>query len=395
MNWDSQLNSILSVADGSVAKMRERLTSAGKFPKGAEVNGSGLSSHWDPPASFCAARPNYRPPSSLRLGVQWADLAAIQSQLQIQSQLIESFSVKLNDLEREKQSQQYHIHTLQEEVRSLRGELRKKDRERADLSSEVERRMEQWRREVGRELSSLARGNDLRGDLKESFGSRLGRDELERLRRELERLRRELERLRRELDALKTQMRRQEEDMQLQQTEARETRRQCEHSRKTLAELTGSCRTHSCDLMRTLCRYSLTQQEVHQMRAAVSELKREVRSLFHQGQALASPPQQLTSGDPSLPAPRSHSKGLTADETDSDSEDFSPTPSLSEISSDDLSWLEDKESAPRRPKPRSTKSTQSDFTAPKSDVEDDGDDELLDDEDVCPELESDLSLTDL
>uniref|UniRef100_A0A096LS72 Uncharacterized protein n=1 Tax=Poecilia formosa TaxID=48698 RepID=A0A096LS72_POEFO len=344
MNWDSQLNSILSVADGSVAKMRERLTSAGKFPKGAEgrLIYSSLKSQTVALLRICSeSRPNYRPPSSLRLGVQWADLAAIQSQLQIQSQLIESFSVKLNDLEREKQSQQYHIHTLQgisQEVRSLRGELRKKDRERADLSSEVERRMEQWRREVGRELSSLARGNDLRGDLKESFGSRLGRDELERLRRELERLRRELGR--------------QEEDMQLQQTEARETRRQCEHSRKTLAELTGSCRTHSCDLMRTLCRYSLTQQEVHQMRAAVSELKREVRSLFHQGQALASPPQQLTSGDPSLPAPRSHSKGLTADETDSDSEDFSPTPSLSEISSDDLSWLEDKESAPRRPKPR-------------------------------------------
>ncbi|XP_023195035.1 uncharacterized protein LOC111609674 [Xiphophorus maculatus] len=381
MNWDSQLNSILSVADGNVAKMRERLTSAGKFPEGAEVKRSGLNSHWDPPTSFCTARPDYRPPSSLRSGVQWADLAAIQSQLQIQSQLIESFSVKLNGLEREKQSQQYHIQTLQEEVRSLRGELWKKDRERADLSSDVERRMEQWRREVGRELSSLARGNDLRGDLKESFGSKLGRDELERLRREL--------------DALKTQMRRQEEDMHLQLTEARETRRQCEHSHKTLEELTGSCRTHSSDLMRTLCRYSLTQQEVHQMRTAVSELKSEVRSLFHRGQELASSPQQLTSGDPPLPVPRSHSKGLTADEADSDSEDFSPTPSLSEISSDDLSWLEDKEPAPRRRKPRSAKSTRSVFTAPKSDVEDDGDDDLLNDVDVCPELESDLSLTDL
>ncbi|XP_043984964.1 reticulocyte-binding protein 2 homolog a isoform X3 [Gambusia affinis] len=257
MNWDSQLNSILSVADGNVAKMRERLTSAGKFPQGAEVKGSGLSSHWDPPASFWAARPNYRPSSSLRSGVQWADLAAIQSQLQIQSQLIESFSVKLNGLEREKQSQQYHIQTLQEEVRSLRGELRKKDRERADLSSDVERRREQWWREVGCELSNLARGNDLRGDLKESFGSKLSRDELERLRREM--------------DALKTQMRRQEEDMHLQLTEAREMRRQCEHSRKMLEELTGSCRTHSSDLMRTLCHYSLTQQEVHQMSSTTTE----------------------------------------------------------------------------------------------------------------------------
>lgn len=43
------------------------------------------------------------------------------------------------------------------------------------------------------------------------------------------------------------------------------------------------------------------------------------------------------------PLPHSHSRGVRVEEPDSDSEDFSPTPSLAEISSDDLSWLEDKE----------------------------------------------------
>ncbi|MEQ2264501.1 hypothetical protein XENORESO_010572, partial [Xenotaenia resolanae] len=85
MNWDSQLNSILSVADGSVSKMRERLT-AGKFSKGAEVKDRGIKSDLDPVAPSHVSHPDRKPPSSLGSCVQWADLAAIQSQLQIQSQ---------------------------------------------------------------------------------------------------------------------------------------------------------------------------------------------------------------------------------------------------------------------------------------------------------------------
>ncbi|MEQ2294497.1 hypothetical protein AMECASPLE_004607 [Ameca splendens] len=376
MNWDSQLNSILSVADGNVSKMRERLT-AGKVSKEAEVKDSGIKSDLDP------AAPSRKPPSSLGSCVQWADLAAIQSQLQIQNQLIETLTQKLHHLEREEQSQQCHIHTLQEEVQSLREELRKRDQEREDLSSGVERRMEQWRREVGRELSSL-RGNITqaasRGNPEESFSLKLRRDELEHLRREL--------------DALKTRIRRQEEDTHLQQTEARETRRQYERSCKTLEELTGSYRTHSSDLMKTLSQYSHTQQEVHQMRTIVSELKNEVRSLTLRGQE--SPPllSAVTTSASPLLAPRSRSRGLRADEADSDSEDFSPTPSLAEISSDDLSWLDYKDPAPHRRAPPSVHSTPSDFAGPGSDVEDDSDD-LLDDVDENAELESDLSLKDL
>lgn len=44
-----------------------------------------------------------------------------------------------------------------------------------------------------------------------------------------------------------------------------------------------------------------------------------------------------------LPVPHSQSNKVRVEESqpDSDSDDFSPTPSLAEISSDDLSWLED------------------------------------------------------
>lgn len=43
------------------------------------------------------------------------------------------------------------------------------------------------------------------------------------------------------------------------------------------------------------------------------------------------------------PLPLSHSRGVRVEEAGSDSEEFSPTPSLAEVSSDDLSWLDDKE----------------------------------------------------
>uniref|UniRef100_A0A3Q3W1Z6 Uncharacterized protein n=1 Tax=Mola mola TaxID=94237 RepID=A0A3Q3W1Z6_MOLML len=235
MNWDNELSSILSVAEGSVAKMRERLTSPGKFARGTE------------------------PSSSLSPGVQWADLASIQSQLQLQSQ---------------------EVHMLRE---------RERERERRHESSwgqtsGVERRMEQWKREIACELSTL-RGHITRatslGNLEESFSSKLCREELDRLRREV--------------DLLNTRLR-QEEDVLLQQAEARETRRRYEHSYK-LEELTDNYRTHSTELAKTVSQYLYTKEEVRQI-------------------------------------------VVRAEEVDSDSEDFSPTPSLAEVSSDDLSWLD-------------------------------------------------------
>ncbi|XP_044216905.1 golgin subfamily A member 8C isoform X2 [Thunnus albacares] len=401
MNWDNQLSSILSVADGSVAKMRERLTSPGKFSKGGEdlfpIRERVHDSDLDPPALPPRAPLLRQPSPSPSPGVQWADLATIQSQLQIQSQAIESLTRKLHDTERERQSQQCHIQTLQEEVHRLREELRERERERDESrrgqSPGAEMRMEQWRREVGRELSSL-RGHITRatslGNLEESFSSKLRREELEHLRREV--------------DQLKARLRRQEEDVFLQQAEARETRRQYERSCKTLEELTGSYRTHSTDLAKTVSQYSQTQQEVRQIRATVSELKDEVRRLILREGAPTPLLSAHTSVASPLPLPRNHRRGVRVEEAeqDSDSEDFSPTPSLAEVSSDDLSWLEDKDTTLHQ-KPRvrlSVQSRRSEFAGPGTDQEEDEDDDddvgddLLD-EDLNPDLGSDLSFNDL
>ncbi|XP_042340165.1 histone-lysine N-methyltransferase, H3 lysine-79 specific [Plectropomus leopardus] len=372
MNWDNQLSSILSVADGSVAKMRERLTSPGKFAKGGQdlfpVKERIHDSDLGPPALPPRGLPLRQSSAALSPTVQWADLAAFQSQLQIQSQAIESLTQRLQDTERERQSQQCQIQTLEEEVHRLREELREREREMAESrrgqSPGAERRMEQWRREVGRELSSL-RGHITRatslGNLEESFSSKLRREELEHLRREV--------------DQLKAQLRRQGEDVFLQQAEARETRRQYEHSCKTLEGLTDSYRTHSTDLAKTVSQYAQTQQEVRQIRTTVSELKEEVRRLIlreHQPKPLLS---AHSSGASPLPLPGSHSRGVKAE--DSDSEDFSPTPSLAEVSSDDLSWLDDKDPAfHQKPRVRlSVQSRRSNFSGPGSDLEDDDDDD--------------------
>ncbi|XP_078141869.1 uncharacterized protein LOC139908786 [Centroberyx gerrardi] len=299
-------------------------------------------------------------------------------------------------MERERQSQQRHIQTLQEEIHRLREESKEKGEAGRGQSPGAERRMEQWRREVGRELSSL-RGHITRatslGNLEESFSSKLRREELEHLRREV--------------DQLKTQLRRQEEDVFLQQSEARETRRQYERSCKTLEELTDSYRTHSFDLAKTVSQYTHTQQEVRQIRTTVSELKDEVRNLILRERQptplLSARTSALVPAPAPVPVPSSHSRGVRIEEAapDSDSEDFSPTPSLAEVSSDDLSWLDDKDPALHQKGVQrvrlSTQSRRSDFAGPGSDLEeddDDDDDDLLDD-DVNLGLGSDLSLNDL
>ncbi|XP_076008954.1 uncharacterized protein LOC143002639 [Genypterus blacodes] len=224
MNWDSQMSSILSAADSSVAKMRERLTSPGKFSKGGEdlfpVRERIHDSDLDRPPALPPRSPFLLQASPCHSPhIQRADLAALQTQLQMQSQSIESLNQRLRDMDRERQSQQHHIQMLQEEVQRLREDSRERDEAKRRQSPGAERRMEQWRREVGRELSSL-RGHITRatslGNLEESFSSKLHREELEQLRREVEQL--------------KTRLRRQEEDAFLQQAENRETRRQYERS---------------------------------------------------------------------------------------------------------------------------------------------------------------------
>ncbi|XDV41235.1 hypothetical protein PO909_010132 [Leuciscus waleckii] len=332
MNWDHQLSSIISEADGSVAKMRERLTTYGRSPRPR-----GTEDVF--PVREVTAGVDMKPSSSLSPAVQWSDLTAIQTQLQQQSQAIETLTQSLRLLERERNAQHRQIHTLQEEQKRLQDKLeeRERDVERRSLSPGPDRRTEQWKREMDRELSSLRaqinRATTL-GNQEESFSSKLRREELEQLRREV--------------DILKNKLMRQEEDTFQLQSEARETRRQYERSSKTLESFTDSNRAHSFELARMVSQYQHTQQEVRDVRVTVSELKDEVRGLVLRDSVLPTPAQV-----PQKPVVTVKTRAERRVSSVSE-DDLSPTPSLAEISSDELdaSWLEEPEQRTRRRRQR-------------------------------------------
>ncbi|XP_026051002.1 coiled-coil domain-containing protein 157-like [Carassius auratus] len=359
MNWDQQLSSIISEADGSVAKMRERLTSHRRSYRGTEDVF---------PVREVTAGVDLKPSA-----VQWSDLTAIQTQLQQQSQVIftpESLSSRAA------------------EETSDKLEEREQDTGRRSLSPGPDRRIEQWKREMDRELSSLRAQINRAATLgnQEERGVALGN----RQKRFSSKLRREeLEQLRREVDILKNKLLRQEEDTFQLRSEARETRRQYEHSSKTLESFTDSYRTHSFDLARMVSQYQHTQQEVRDLRVTVSELKDEVRGLV------------LRETLPT-PAPLTHKPVVTVKTSpqrrvsSGSDDDFSPTPSLGEISSDELdaSWLDEPEPQTRRRRRRVR--LNSDITG--SDLSDAGsglDSNLGNDAEGVSDSPPDLSLSDL
>ncbi|XP_065112495.1 uncharacterized protein [Paramisgurnus dabryanus] len=305
MNWDHQLSSILSEADGSVAKMRERLTTHARSPRGTND-------------LYPVRESDLKRSSSLSPHVHWSDLTAIQTQLQQQNQAIETLTHSVRLLERERNAQQRLIQTLQEEKRKLQIRLEERETDRRPLSPGSDRRLEQWKRDMDGDLSSLRdhinRTISL-GTHEESFSSKRHREELEQLRREI--------------DVLKNKLMRQEEDVYQIQTEARETRRQNEHNSKALERLTESHRTQSFEVTRMVSQY----KDVCELRVTVSELKDEVRGLILRD--IQSKPVQLPT------KPVTIESNLSRRLSSGSEDEFSLTPSLGEISSDepDASWL--------------------------------------------------------
>lgn len=338
MSWDRQLSSLLSVADDSVARMRERLSSPGEdlFPSRERISGSSA-----PPCPL----PHREGP--LSVSVQWSDLAALQSQLQIQRQEIQSLTQRVSSMETEKHSQHSLIQKLQEEVQRLRS-----------------RGAEEWRREAG-ELSSLreqfTRATSL-GILEESWSLKL-------------------EHLRGDMELLKTHLRRQEEELSQLKEETSDSGRRGQHTCRTVEQMTNSFKSLSSDLTKSVLD---TRQEVQQIRSTVSQLKEELGTIReHQ------PPAHTPGASLLLSLPH---RGFTPEpDLDSGSEDLSPTPSLAEVSSDDLSWLDYKDPADLHPD-RVSLDDQSDLSAVDPELQDD--DDLLDDV-VHQDVGSDLSLNDL
>ncbi|XP_020487497.1 coiled-coil domain-containing protein 157 [Labrus bergylta] len=359
MSWDRQVSSLLSVTDGSVAKMRERLGSGGEdlFPSKETI----IDSDPDPPIppSRCQLQ-RERPLSD---SIQWSDLAALQSQLRIQRQEIQSLTQRVITMETERYSQRSLIQKLQEEVQRLGN-----------------RRGEEWRTEVVCELSSLRgqlTGATFLGNLEDSLSSKLQHQ-------------------RRDIDLVKTQLRVQEEELLHLQKETRESRRQGQHTCRTVEQMTESFRSHSCDMTKTL---SDTQREVQQIRSTVSQLKEEIRTLREPLLSAHTP-----GASPLLSLPR---RGLRPEvDSDMDSDDLSLTASLDEVSSDDLSWTDHRDPTDLHRKHLRDQSgpshrsiadphLQDEKEDDDNDEDNDNDDDDNDDNIVNLDVVSDLSLNDL
>uniref|UniRef100_W5MX82 Uncharacterized protein n=1 Tax=Lepisosteus oculatus TaxID=7918 RepID=W5MX82_LEPOC len=349
MNWDSQLSAVLSAADGSVAKIRERLNTASHFSKGidkhVDVRSRLLLSDVYPDSgqfrSVCFEESPLSRPSAPLSGVpsagkQWGQLPEILSRLQDQSQAIQSLTQAVRLLERERDKQQQHLQALQGQSHEVRR-LRDREQQRERGGSETEGRLDQWRREVRGELQSLTEKLERVAARQDSFSGKLQREEMEQLKREL--------------DHLKHKLRRQEDDLLSQISETRDMRRQYERNTKMLESLADSYRGHAEDLTRTLSQQQSAHHDLHSLRSCVSELKDEMRGLRLADSQPMSSHGTRRAGD--CVSGRQHqqsreSGGSDLLEEDSEGE-LSPSLSLGDVSSEDLSLLSE---TPAPPQPR-------------------------------------------
>ncbi|XP_073672667.1 uncharacterized protein [Garra rufa] len=142
-----------------------------------------------------------------------------------------------------------------------------------------------------------------------------------------------------------------------------------------------------------ISQYQHTQQEVRDVRVTVSELKDEVRGLVLR-ESLPTPAQV-----PQKPAILTVKTRPQRRVSSGSEDDFSPTPSLAEISSDELdaSWLEEPEPQTRRRRRRvrlNSDLTGSDLSDAGSELESNLDDDA-EDVDRVSDSPPDLSLSDL
>ncbi|XP_056621143.1 uncharacterized protein LOC130434817 isoform X2 [Triplophysa dalaica] len=136
MNWHHELSSILSETDGSVAKMRERLSAHARSPRATEDVY---------PVREVPADRDLKVSSSVSPAVHWSDLKEVQNHLHQQSQAIDTLTQSVRLLERERNAQQTLIQTLQDELRRLQVRLEERERGGAYRSRQMSGAVEERR----------------------------------------------------------------------------------------------------------------------------------------------------------------------------------------------------------------------------------------------------------
>ncbi|XP_039339957.1 uncharacterized protein LOC120370021 isoform X4 [Mauremys reevesii] len=270
MNWDTQLNSILTATDSNVAKIKQRLNTTSisskvdllldriNTEKVAFDESLAGSQH---PCPTCLSLPRCR--------MATEELAAISSQLHSQAKVIESLTQSVNRLKQEKELQQQQIHHLEEEVGRLHNSPQ------SGLESLLGRRMEGLKSELRnlRQQVFHQPDGDCTPDLYPSSSVMQEVHESKKL------LWREYECVRREVEQLKHKLNRQEEDLVNQMSETDEMKRTQSRYCKMLEDLMNSHKTQSDDLDKARLETRSTQQELGHIRSTVTDLKDQMKNL--------------------------------------------------------------------------------------------------------------------
>lgn len=324
MNWDTQLNSILTATDSNVAKIKQRLNTTSisskvdllldriNTEKVAFDESLAGSQH---PCPTCLSLPHCR--------MATEELAAISSQLHSQAKVIESLTQSVNRLKQEKELQQQQIHHLEEEVGRLHNSPQ------SGLESLLGRRMEGLKSELRnlRQQVFHQPDGDCTPDLYPSSSVMQEVHESKKL------LWREYECVRREVEQLKHKLNRQEEDLVNQMSETDEMKRTQSRYCKMLEDLMNSHKTQSDDLDKARLETRSTQQELGHIRSTVTDLKDQMKNLPLEEKSYTKPVGKES-------AYGMESNDLSREEeifSSSLSDDSASELSLTDVSSDELS----------------------------------------------------------
>ncbi|CAJ0953869.1 unnamed protein product [Ranitomeya imitator] len=263
MSWDSKLDAVLTAADDSVAKIKERLYTRGDTSRDFCYDSTPVrrSVQYEyrsemKPASPCAPSAYTHPAP-----VSSEDLVNLSSQLLSQAKMITSLHQAIGRLERDRDFHIQRIQSLEDEVQRLEA-----SRGLDVTESVLQRKMDSMRQELSSELRHLeARVRDSTTcgsspSLRSAVSISQEMNETKRL------MCKEFESLRRDSDYTRQRLRRQEDDLRQHITDGQELLRTQEKHSAALERIQSSHQVQTQELERARSDTQRAQREIVQLR---------------------------------------------------------------------------------------------------------------------------------
>ncbi|XP_051867895.1 cyclin-dependent kinase 11A [Pristis pectinata] len=265
MNWDTQLNSILNDTDCNVAKIKQRLSSTGYYAKVGLLDMVDTKNiRFNEPLSVSMEHTSCSDVFSRKLPKE--ELMSISRQLQFQGKTIESLQQALLRVETEKEQQRQKIQSLEEEIRRLQNQS-----EERSLDFQLERKMEDWRKEMSNEIYSL-REQIRHMDRRLGYGKLTFSSLMQEVHERKRDLCEEHESLRKEIDNMKHKLWRQEDELLKQISDTKELKHSQDKNSKIVRELMNKYQWLAHER-------ECSGQELTHIRSTVGGLKEQLRNV--------------------------------------------------------------------------------------------------------------------